>query len=147
MQTSIKVFLKKTEHYNLCEDCVYMEWNPCCPLTRPNCGAADRNGTELWKNHGISAPRPGGVFLWFSQHCQISELHKLFHPLQRNTCLLWVDVLHMRNSDYFGWLCCQRSEIICHLAELLTERKEEILAANKADMDLAVNAGNFPQGD
>ncbi|KAI3365216.1 hypothetical protein L3Q82_010309 [Scortum barcoo] len=36
----------------------------------------------------------------------------------------------------------QRSEIICQLAELLTERKEEILAANKLDMDLAVNAGS-----
>uniref|UniRef100_A0A3Q0T9T5 Delta-1-pyrroline-5-carboxylate synthase n=1 Tax=Amphilophus citrinellus TaxID=61819 RepID=A0A3Q0T9T5_AMPCI len=32
----------------------------------------------------------------------------------------------------------QRSEIICHLADLLTERKEDILAANKMDMDLAV---------
>ncbi|KAM6963825.1 delta-1-pyrroline-5-carboxylate synthase isoform 1-T1 [Tautogolabrus adspersus] len=39
----------------------------------------------------------------------------------------------------------QRSEIICQLAELLTERKEEILAANKLDMDLAVNAGHMPQ--
>ncbi|CAJ1080352.1 delta-1-pyrroline-5-carboxylate synthase-like isoform X2 [Xyrichtys novacula] len=39
----------------------------------------------------------------------------------------------------------QRSEIICHLAELLTERKEEILAANKMDMDMAVNAGHMPQ--
>ncbi|KAG7507502.1 delta-1-pyrroline-5-carboxylate synthase-like isoform X1 [Solea senegalensis] len=38
----------------------------------------------------------------------------------------------------------QRSEIICHLAELLTERKEAILAANKKDMDLAVNAGHLP---
>ncbi|GAA6214327.1 delta-1-pyrroline-5-carboxylate synthase-like isoform X2 [Lates japonicus] len=38
----------------------------------------------------------------------------------------------------------QRSEIICHLAELLTERKDEILAANKMDMDLAVNAGHLP---
>ncbi|XP_049916472.1 delta-1-pyrroline-5-carboxylate synthase isoform X1 [Epinephelus moara] len=38
----------------------------------------------------------------------------------------------------------QRSEIICHLAELLTEKKEEILAANKMDMDLAVNAGHLP---
>ncbi|KAK2820458.1 hypothetical protein Q5P01_023417 [Channa striata] len=38
----------------------------------------------------------------------------------------------------------QRSEIICHLAELLTEKKEEILAANKVDMDLAVNAGQLP---
>ncbi|XP_035514538.1 delta-1-pyrroline-5-carboxylate synthase [Morone saxatilis] len=36
----------------------------------------------------------------------------------------------------------QRSEIICHLAELLTERQEEILAANKMDMDLA--AGHLP---
>lgn len=47
------------------------------------------------------------------------------------------------SSWLFGWLCCQRSEIICHLAELLTERKEEILAANKMDMDLAVNTGKF----
>lgn len=38
--------------------------------------------------------------------------------------------------------CCQRSEVICQLAELLTEKKEEILAANKMDIDLAVNAGN-----
>ncbi|KAF1373812.1 hypothetical protein PFLUV_G00242830 [Perca fluviatilis] len=38
----------------------------------------------------------------------------------------------------------QRSAIICHLAELLTERKEEILAANKMDIDLAVNAGHLP---
>ncbi|XP_056222938.1 delta-1-pyrroline-5-carboxylate synthase isoform X1 [Seriola aureovittata] len=38
----------------------------------------------------------------------------------------------------------QRSEIICHLAELLTEKKEEILAANKMDMDLAANAGHLP---
>ncbi|XP_028989794.1 delta-1-pyrroline-5-carboxylate synthase isoform X2 [Betta splendens] len=39
----------------------------------------------------------------------------------------------------------QRSEIICHLAELLTERKEEILVANKMDMDLAASAGRLPQ--
>ncbi|XP_030019194.1 delta-1-pyrroline-5-carboxylate synthase isoform X2 [Sphaeramia orbicularis] len=38
----------------------------------------------------------------------------------------------------------QRSEIICQLAELLTEKKEEILAANKMDMDLAVSAGHLP---
>ncbi|XP_070846756.1 delta-1-pyrroline-5-carboxylate synthase [Chaetodon trifascialis] len=38
----------------------------------------------------------------------------------------------------------QRSEIICHLAELLIERKEEILAANKMDMDLAANTGHLP---
>ncbi|XP_034067126.1 delta-1-pyrroline-5-carboxylate synthase isoform X3 [Gymnodraco acuticeps] len=38
----------------------------------------------------------------------------------------------------------KRSEIICHLAELLTERQEEILAANKMDMDLAVNTGLLP---
>ncbi|KAM4623268.1 delta-1-pyrroline-5-carboxylate synthase isoform 2-T2 [Polymixia lowei] len=37
----------------------------------------------------------------------------------------------------------QRSEIICHLADLLTEKKEEILAANKLDMDLAVSAGQL----
>ncbi|XP_019938222.1 delta-1-pyrroline-5-carboxylate synthase isoform X2 [Paralichthys olivaceus] len=38
----------------------------------------------------------------------------------------------------------QRSEIICHLAELLTEKKDEILAANKMDLDLAANAGHLP---
>ncbi|XP_023197221.1 delta-1-pyrroline-5-carboxylate synthase-like isoform X3 [Xiphophorus maculatus] len=38
----------------------------------------------------------------------------------------------------------QRSEIICHLAELLTERKNEILAANKMDMKMAVSAGRLP---
>ncbi|XP_074475697.1 delta-1-pyrroline-5-carboxylate synthase isoform X1 [Sebastes fasciatus] len=38
----------------------------------------------------------------------------------------------------------QRSEIICNLADLLTEKKEEILAANQLDMDLAVNAGHLP---
>ncbi|KAM9558082.1 delta-1-pyrroline-5-carboxylate synthase-like isoform 1-T2 [Salvelinus alpinus] len=37
----------------------------------------------------------------------------------------------------------QRGEIICHLADLLVEKKEEILAANKMDMDLAVNAGQL----
>uniref|UniRef100_A0A8C9T892 Delta-1-pyrroline-5-carboxylate synthase n=1 Tax=Scleropages formosus TaxID=113540 RepID=A0A8C9T892_SCLFO len=31
----------------------------------------------------------------------------------------------------------QRAEIICHLADLLTEKKDDILAANKKDMDLA----------
>ncbi|XP_054622648.1 delta-1-pyrroline-5-carboxylate synthase isoform X2 [Dunckerocampus dactyliophorus] len=38
----------------------------------------------------------------------------------------------------------QRSEIISHLADLMTERKEEILSANKLDLDLAVNAGQLP---
>ncbi|XP_037611338.1 delta-1-pyrroline-5-carboxylate synthase isoform X1 [Sebastes umbrosus] len=38
----------------------------------------------------------------------------------------------------------QRSEIICNLADLLTEKKEEIMAANKLDMDLAANAGHLP---
>uniref|UniRef100_A0A8C2X4L3 Delta-1-pyrroline-5-carboxylate synthase n=1 Tax=Cyclopterus lumpus TaxID=8103 RepID=A0A8C2X4L3_CYCLU len=35
----------------------------------------------------------------------------------------------------------QRSEIICHLAELLTDKKKEILTANKMDMDLAGRGG------
>ncbi|KAM9817015.1 delta-1-pyrroline-5-carboxylate synthase [Neosynchiropus ocellatus] len=38
----------------------------------------------------------------------------------------------------------QRSEIIFRLADLLTERREEILAANKVDMELAVGAGQLP---
>lgn len=37
----------------------------------------------------------------------------------------------------------QRSEIICLLADLLTDRKEEILAANKVDMEQAVNEGRI----
>ncbi|XP_038128561.1 delta-1-pyrroline-5-carboxylate synthase [Cyprinodon tularosa] len=38
----------------------------------------------------------------------------------------------------------QRSEIVFHLAELLTKRKDEILAANKLDMENAVRAGHLP---
>ncbi|XP_068160914.1 delta-1-pyrroline-5-carboxylate synthase isoform X1 [Antennarius striatus] len=38
----------------------------------------------------------------------------------------------------------QRSEIICHLAELLTERRDDILAANQTDVELAANAGHLP---
>ncbi|CAL8259891.1 unnamed protein product [Arctogadus glacialis] len=37
----------------------------------------------------------------------------------------------------------QRSEIICKLADLLMERREEIMAANKMDMDLAVSIGQL----
>lgn len=36
----------------------------------------------------------------------------------------------------------QRGEIICCLAELLTEKKAEILSANKRDMELATASGN-----
>uniref|UniRef100_A0A8P4GJG1 Delta-1-pyrroline-5-carboxylate synthase n=1 Tax=Dicentrarchus labrax TaxID=13489 RepID=A0A8P4GJG1_DICLA len=39
----------------------------------------------------------------------------------------------------------QRGEIICCLAELLTEKKEEILSANKRDMELAIASGRFSQ--
>nr|XP_057917063.1 delta-1-pyrroline-5-carboxylate synthase isoform X2 [Doryrhamphus excisus] len=38
----------------------------------------------------------------------------------------------------------QRSKIISHIADLLTERKDEILSANKTDLDLAVSAGQLP---
>lgn len=37
----------------------------------------------------------------------------------------------------------QRSEIIYALADLLTEKRDEILSANKKDMELAVNSGMF----
>ncbi|KAL2102503.1 hypothetical protein ACEWY4_001671 [Coilia grayii] len=37
----------------------------------------------------------------------------------------------------------QRSEIICAFADLLTEKREEILTANKKDMEQAVNAGRL----
>ncbi|XP_058263066.1 delta-1-pyrroline-5-carboxylate synthase isoform X2 [Hemibagrus wyckioides] len=38
----------------------------------------------------------------------------------------------------------QRSEIIYSMADLLTEKREEILSANKKDMELAVNSGRMP---
>ncbi|XP_057681788.1 delta-1-pyrroline-5-carboxylate synthase isoform X1 [Corythoichthys intestinalis] len=38
----------------------------------------------------------------------------------------------------------QRSEIICRLADLLIERKDDILSANKMDVDLAVSSGQLP---
>ncbi|XP_062374286.1 delta-1-pyrroline-5-carboxylate synthase isoform X2 [Sardina pilchardus] len=37
----------------------------------------------------------------------------------------------------------QRSEIICTFADLMTEKREEILTANKKDMELAINAGRM----
>uniref|UniRef100_A0A673I392 Delta-1-pyrroline-5-carboxylate synthase n=1 Tax=Sinocyclocheilus rhinocerous TaxID=307959 RepID=A0A673I392_9TELE len=37
----------------------------------------------------------------------------------------------------------QRSDIICTLADLLTERKDEILSANKKDMEHAVSTGRL----
>ncbi|XP_028651622.1 delta-1-pyrroline-5-carboxylate synthase isoform X1 [Erpetoichthys calabaricus] len=37
----------------------------------------------------------------------------------------------------------QRAEIICHLADLLTDQKEEILSANKTDMEIAVSGGRL----
>ncbi|KAJ8264736.1 hypothetical protein GJAV_G00153390 [Gymnothorax javanicus] len=37
----------------------------------------------------------------------------------------------------------QRSEIICCLADLLTEKKDEILDANKRDLDLALTTGRL----
>ncbi|XP_077470119.1 delta-1-pyrroline-5-carboxylate synthase-like [Stigmatopora argus] len=39
----------------------------------------------------------------------------------------------------------QRGEIICSLAELLTEKKDEILSANKRDMAIATSSGRFSQ--
>lgn len=52
-------------------------------------------------------------------------------------------LLFFCNQYFFIYIIFQRSEIICHLAELLTDRKEEILAANKTDMDQAVNTGRI----
>ncbi|TRY85442.1 hypothetical protein DNTS_016107 [Danionella cerebrum] len=37
----------------------------------------------------------------------------------------------------------QRSDIICAMADLLTERKDDILSANKKDMEKAVNTGRL----
>ncbi|XP_053730986.1 delta-1-pyrroline-5-carboxylate synthase-like [Synchiropus splendidus] len=39
----------------------------------------------------------------------------------------------------------QRAEIICSLAELLTEKKDEILSANRRDMELATTSGRYSQ--
>uniref|UniRef100_A0A8C8DW06 Delta-1-pyrroline-5-carboxylate synthase n=1 Tax=Oryzias sinensis TaxID=183150 RepID=A0A8C8DW06_9TELE len=38
----------------------------------------------------------------------------------------------------------KRSEIICRLADLLTEKTEEILAANKLDLEVASSSGRLP---
>lgn len=45
---------------------------------------------------------------------------------------IYVHVIHL----FF-----QRGEIICCLAELLTEKKDEILSANRRDMELATASG------
>lgn len=45
----------------------------------------------------------------------------------------------------FVHLFFQREEIICCLAELLTEKKNEILSANKKDMELATASGTKAQ--
>lgn len=37
----------------------------------------------------------------------------------------------------------QRAEIIYHLADLLTDQREEILQANKKDLEEAENKGNI----
>lgn len=42
---------------------------------------------------------------------------------------------------YTVHLFFQRGEIICCLAELLTEKKDEILSANRRDMELATASG------
>ncbi|XP_077438394.1 delta-1-pyrroline-5-carboxylate synthase-like [Vanacampus margaritifer] len=39
----------------------------------------------------------------------------------------------------------QRGEIICSIAELLTEKKDEILSANKRDMEMATSSGRLSQ--
>lgn len=39
----------------------------------------------------------------------------------------------------------QRAEIICHLADLLTEQREDILAANKKDLEVAISGGRLSQ--
>ena len=39
----------------------------------------------------------------------------------------------------------QRGEIIYYLAELLTEKKDEILSANRKDMELATESGTQSQ--
>ncbi|MBN3278449.1 P5CS synthase, partial [Polyodon spathula] len=39
----------------------------------------------------------------------------------------------------------QRAEIICHLADLLTDQREDILAANKKDLEVAVSGGRLSQ--
>ncbi|MGH0166102.1 UNVERIFIED_CONTAM: hypothetical protein FKN15_050008 [Acipenser sinensis] len=39
----------------------------------------------------------------------------------------------------------QRAEIICNLADLLTEQREDILAANKKDLEVAISGGRLSQ--
>lgn len=74
---------------------------------------------------------------------QVALQHKEKKNDERNVCFFLENLLFSVIHDYFIDTIFQRSEIICHLADLLTERKEEILAANKADMDRAVNEGRI----
>lgn len=68
--------------------------------------------------------------------------------------LAWLQSAHL--SWCVIYLCCtlviflrrlysftlnQRGEIICRLADLLTEKKDEILSANKRDMETAASSG------
>lgn len=49
----------------------------------------------------------------------------------------------MGGSDGFLCVLLQRAEIIYHLADLLTDQRAEILAANKKDMEEAETKGNI----
>lgn len=108
-----------------------VQQDPCFSLTRTECGAADGDGTSGWQNSGISASRPGG----FST--------KKRKERKKEIPVFPAKLLFFCNQYFFIYIIFQRGEIICHLAELLTDRKEEILAANKTDMDQAVNAGRI----
>jgi len=77
----------------------------------------------------------------------ISGRHTRAHHTHPAVTLL-VAVVPLEDGDMFfssggGALCLffQRGEIICSLADLLTEKKDEILSANKRDMELATTSG------
>lgn len=50
--------------------------------------------------------------------------------------------LHVR-SQFRNCFLFQRAEIIYRLADLLTDQREEILLANKKDLEEAENKGNI----
>ncbi len=60
--------------------------------------------------------------------------------LEEEKRIFWV--IFILTSVSYQYVYPQRSDIICALADLLTERKDEILSANKKDMDHAVSTGN-----
>lgn len=93
---------------------------------RSNCGAAGRDGSTCRQDFGLPSPRTGEFLLLSMAYGKRDSF------LKQSFCKYLFYVLHL----FF-----QRGEIICCLAELLTEKKDEILSANRRDMEFASASG------